>query len=263
MLSIIVPTLGTRLVELRQLLDSLEKQTFKQFETIIAIQGNHDEVAQVAAEFKLDIKICNLNKRGLSYARNKAIDLISESCSLVTFSDDDCWYPENAFEIVSSRMKGGKDCRCYQIYDPTINEYYKNYPKEPNQSFSYREILGVSSIEIFIPKFIIDSGVRFDERFGLGTPYPSGEENIFLFDIVKKQYTVSYSPEIIVYHLKPNWASKEYIFKGKGALFSRLYNRPLALIMIIIYSLKKYKFSSDLFQDMKRMFLEVLNYKNK
>ncbi len=258
MLAIIVPTLGNRIDELKRLFDSLEKQSNSNFEVILSVQGNHDTIRVLVDKYNMPVKICNLYAKGLSYARNKAIKLIDSNATLVTFSDDDCWYPAYAVECALINFNNENCSICYKIHDPIINAPYTIVEKN---KLNLRDSLKVSSIEIFISKNIIDSGITFDERFGLGTKYPSGEENIFLFDIIKSQYNIKYFPEVIVYHLKPQWTNKEYIFKGKGALFAKLYNRYIALIFIIIYALKKSEYSSNIKSDFMIMFKEVISYK--
>ena len=44
MISILVPTMGTRENELKRLIESLKKQTYKNFEVVIVSQSNHDMV---------------------------------------------------------------------------------------------------------------------------------------------------------------------------------------------------------------------------
>jgi len=247
---------------MEELLDSLAQQANKQFEVICAIQGNLEAVNNLLLKYSFPVKSLSLKRRGLSFARNEALKLVSKDAKFVTLSDDDCWYPPHTVERVLELGEDFNGCLCFQIFDPKINEYYKHYNDAFDGNVSLRKSLKVSSIEIFISKEIIDTGVRFDERFGLGTNYPSGEENIFLFDIIKKGSTIKYYPEIIVFHLKPVWKNKEYIFKGKGALFARLYNKPLAYLMVNLYAVMKSKYSNNLFMDIRNMVAEVRTFNN-
>ena len=57
MLSIIIPTLGNRLVELNRLMFSLQNQTSKQFEVICAVQDNHESVKSLMGQYDLNIKV--------------------------------------------------------------------------------------------------------------------------------------------------------------------------------------------------------------
>ncbi|MFD0749632.1 glycosyltransferase family 2 protein [Mucilaginibacter calamicampi] len=262
MLSIIIPTIGKKIPELTRLFDSLAQQTCQEFEAILAIQDNHAQIEQLTLAYQFPIKICNLYKKGLSYARNQSLGLISNAATLVTFSDDDCWYPLDTVATVLADYQQYNTSICYQIFDPLKNEPYKEYQPNKLEQVSLRQSLKISSIEIFVPKTVIDSGICFDERFGLGTAFPSGEENIFLFDAIKAGVKILYFPKPIVYHQKPEWSNKEYIFKGKGALFSKLYNRPLALMMSVFYAYKKREYSQNIMADLLRMINEAIYFKN-
>jgi hypothetical protein len=151
-------------------------------------------------------------------------------------------------------------CVCFKIFDPYLNKFYKNYQINTTTKLSKLQTLKVSSIEIFVPKSVIDKNIKFDEKFGLGTNFPSGEENIFLFDLLENKFEIIYYPDVIVYHSVPVWTNKEYIFKGKGALFTRLYNKPLAIIFVLIYSIKKFSYFTKFKSQFIQMIKEVIVY---
>ena len=46
-ISVLVPTLGTREMEIRRLLETLEKQSYKDFEIIFVTQDNHEIVKDI------------------------------------------------------------------------------------------------------------------------------------------------------------------------------------------------------------------------
>lgn len=260
MLCIIVPTLGNRIVEINNLFASLHNQTNKNFYVLCMVQGNYNEVLNIIGVYDFDFKVIELNKKGLSYSRNIAFNYIREETTYITFSDDDCWYPSVMVAKINEIVYNDMQCVCFRIFDPQKNLFYKNYNINPINGLSKFQTLKVSSIEIFLPKSIIENKVKFDEKFGLGTSYPSGEENIFLFDLLKNNYNINYYPDIIVFHEIPIWANKEYIFKGKGALFTRLYNKPIALILVLIYSFKKFNYFTNFRKQCLQMFLEVFSF---
>ena len=99
-ISVLVPTLGTREEELNRLIDTLEKQTYKNFEVIFVTQGNHDKIANMIKSHKhLTIKQLKMNTKGLSKARNVGLKAVTGD--IVILSDDDCWYPFDAFEHIT------------------------------------------------------------------------------------------------------------------------------------------------------------------
>ena len=69
-LSILLPTLGARIDELKRLFISLENQNNKSFELIIVSQGNHKIIEELLREFSFKYKQIKIDKKGLSLARN-------------------------------------------------------------------------------------------------------------------------------------------------------------------------------------------------
>jgi glycosyltransferase involved in cell wall biosynthesis len=242
MISIIIPTLGTRELELKRLFVSLSEQTHQEFEVILVSQGNHELVERIVESYDFTIKLIKLSKKGLSHSRNVGMKYVSGN--IVTFSDDDCWYKNTAFEEVVEHFQTTDDhIVCYQIYDPERNEYYKAYPEEPCKHISIQDIFRKSSIEIFIDLDKVDKKmISFHEQFGLGATYPSGEENIFLYKMHKNKHRISYIPEVVVYHKKPSIDSRLNFntFIGKGPLFKQMFNTPVGFVLLTLLFAKKF-----------------------
>lgn len=244
--SVIIPTLGAREKELIRLLKSLKLQIYKNFQVIVVSQENHMVVEGIINPFNefLSVKHVKLNQKGLSKARNAAIPYVTGD--VVTFSDDDCWYPENAFEQVNNAFKNNptSDVFCFQIFDPDLNSYYKNYPNLYNEKLKMRQLFQKSSIEIFVHLGKIrKEELKFNEEFGLGAKYPSGEENILLRELFRKNYTISYINYIIVYHVKPSQKSRLNLktFQSKGPLFKEMFGPFVGFFMLTALFLKKFK----------------------
>ena len=62
-ISLIVPTLGTRELEIRRLIDSLNLQTCKNFEVIFVTQDNHQNVENILKSADFEYKQVKLHKR--------------------------------------------------------------------------------------------------------------------------------------------------------------------------------------------------------
>lgn len=242
MISLILTTLGTRKDELYRLLDSLKQQTDQDFEVILVSQDNHDDVAELLSSFSFPHTHVKMMERGLSRGRNEGLKYVKGD--VVTFSDDDCWYPPKALATVHETLaKNNCDIACFQIYDPEQNVYYKDYPENKDE-VTGRQIFRKSSIEIFISlKSIPLSDLAFDNDFGLGAKYPSGEENIFLKGLVDKGAKMYYFPEVVVYHLKPLAATRLTPAQliSKGPLFKKMYSTPLSVILVTLFFAKKIK----------------------
>lgn len=239
--SLIITTLDNRPVEFKRLLDSLKNQTFKNFELIVVSQGNDSLTKDLLNECGLSFSHFFSSKKGLSIARN--IGLKHVHGHYASISDDDCWYPTDALEKVYNTFfyNPSYSVACFQIFDPISDIFYKKYFNQEHRLNRF-SICKVSSIEIFFNNEIIEKGVIFDERFGLGGIYNSGEENLFLNDILRCNYHIYYVPKIIVYHRR--YANRkvsmdfQYV-KGKFYLFQNLY--PLfGFIFYYIFYIKHF-----------------------
>ena len=96
LISIVVPVYNVENY-LRQCLDSISEQTYKNFECILINDGSTDNSKQIAEEFLLDsrFKLINQSNKGLSEARNTGISHIREESTFVAFVDsDDYIYPD-------------------------------------------------------------------------------------------------------------------------------------------------------------------------
>ena len=262
MFSLILPTLGTRLLEFRRLLNSLVKQDGIELELIVVAQGNFIEIKKIVNDFKniLNIILIESNEKGLSRARNIGLSYIQGS--IVVFTDDDCWYPPNIFEKICPKIEDSQICT-FQIFDPERNELFKNYPTVKTKHQSIFKTFKVSSIEIFIN--VKDLGIEniiFDESFGLGAKYPSGEENILLLDLIKKNYKINYYPEVVVFHpiTEKDFNQKDLFVKG--AFLRRNFNLFSCIFLGLGFFLKKKHLVNNKMTSLFKILEGSFSYKN-
>lgn len=99
--SLIMPTINV-IDELVLFLESLARQTFKDFELVVVDQNEHDEVFKILKRYEklFDIKYTKSEEKGLSLNRNKG--LILRKGEIVGFPDDDCEYADDTLEKVVS-----------------------------------------------------------------------------------------------------------------------------------------------------------------
>lgn len=85
--SVVVPTFN-RSDDLSRCLESLSRQTYSDFDVIIANGGDYSNVARIAGEFRnLRIKILNQERKGLTEARN--LGWRHAQSDILCFIDDD------------------------------------------------------------------------------------------------------------------------------------------------------------------------------
>lgn len=235
-ISILVPTLGNRIDEIRRLLNSLLVQTYKEFEVIFVSQDNHDVLKSIMDDFSmLELKQIIINEKGLSNARNSGLDYCKGE--IVIFSDDDCWYPNDAMETINEQFYNKDiDVLLTKIYDLERRIELRSYSGQQSIIKRKYELLSRSSIEIAIKRKSIV--YNFDELFGLGGIYASGEEIDFLLMNFKKDKVYYFLPKITVYHPKKE-RIKDTGVKAKGALYSKHFNVYISLLVLIRDLIKK------------------------
>jgi len=183
-------------------------------------------------------------ERGLSRSRNHALNhAAGEICLL---SDDDLHYKEDIEDIIIQAFDENPtaDIITFQIETPE-GKPFKNYKTEPFWH-NKRTIMRVSSVEMaFKRNAIEESHLRFDDNFGLGAEFPTGEENIFLSDALNKGLKLLYMPIPIVIH-PPESSGQNYdnikLVQAKGAMFERIFGLK-GYAVSFLFTLKKYKSS--------------------
>ena len=101
--SVIVPVYN-RIDEVEDLLQSLTKQSFTDFETIIVEDGSTMPCEDTVKKFqdRIDVKYYFKDNEGRSIARNHGIERASGDYFI--FFDSDCVIPKNYFEILDKRL---------------------------------------------------------------------------------------------------------------------------------------------------------------
>lgn len=206
----------------------------------------------------------SFKEKGLSRSRNHALELTQ--ADIVLISDDDIHYLSSVEETITTAFKTHPeaDIITFQIETPEGTPF-RNYAAKPFWH-TKKSILSVCSVEIAMRiQSIHNKDLRFDEQFGLGTNFPSGEENIFLTDALKKGLKILFIPHPIVIHPQGSSGSSYDILavtQAKGALFYRIFG-ILAYPISIVFSYKKYPHSSHTFWEfIKIMFEGIKHYRS-
>ena len=202
-----------------------------------------------------DVLVSQIPGKGLTKSRNNAIRIATGDVCVI--ADDDVRYTNEYFDkIIDSDRLGIYDIICFKINTGDGNPEYKNYPLKQIIINSLKDHVP-SSIEItFKRKLIVENCIDFDERFGLGSWLNGGEENLFVYDAIKKGLKVGFIPEYIVEHpfestIKsfPKYAQRRVRVTGAlDARFNGLISIPKAFIATI-------KSSPDLIRHKKNPFV--------
>jgi len=178
-----------------------------------------------------DVCLTFIEGRGLSANRNNA--LAHSRADVVLIADDDCRYTSEDLRRAVRFMEHNPS---YDIVCFASASYeglpLKQYPKRPTL---YKEAVSQgyypSSVEICMRRNL---GLRFDERFGLGSKFLcAGEEDVFLHDAFRAGYTIVVNSLIVACtdsrttggHLVGN----KKLQLTKGAVFRYIYGLPGAM----------------------------------
>lgn len=132
-------------------------------------------------------------ERGLSRSRNMAI--AAADADVCILCDNDVEYlPDYEMRIKDGFLKH-PDADLIVFYIKRKEKPVPNYKR--SKRMGYLSVMKIFSPEIAFKRSSIE-GLRFDERFGAGSGrYLMGEENIFLYDCLKKGLKIYYEPVMI------------------------------------------------------------------
>jgi glycosyltransferase involved in cell wall biosynthesis len=202
MISLIVATVN-RVDELQRLLNSLDVQTFREFEVIVVDQNVDDRLVPVLREHS-DVVLrhvrCGL---GVSMARNVGLRIAAGD--IIAVPDDDCWYPPN---LLADLMQWFKMYPTYDVLlvgarDPSGKIMTPLWP--PGAGRCTKESVlycAAGAFSGFMRARVIKSVGFFNEEIGPGTDsqYKSGEDIDYFIRTIALGFHVWYEPSFTVYH---------------------------------------------------------------
>ena len=241
---------------------SIIDRTNIQTNAVLINQSDFNEYKTLKFESS-DVKFFSTTERGLSNSRNKAIELASGDICLVC-DDDEFLYKDYEDMILKAYS---------EIPDADLIAFKFLYPQKTYSNaikkIGYINASTISSVELtFKRERVIDSKIKFNNYFGSGSIYSSGEENIFLYDCLKKGLKIYYVPiEIgkLVEGKESMWFNgfNENYFFNKGAWLSACF--PLLKLVLIFYVTFRFRKLSELnsMLTFKYLWYGMRAYKNK
>jgi len=191
------------------------------------------------------VRVFDYAETGLSRSRNRALS--HAGADIAVIADDDVRHPPAAPARVAAAFAANPqaDIITFQAQTPG-GAPFKKYPTRARRH-TVRSVMRVSSWEIALrPAAIRAAGLRFDERFGLGAEFPTGEENIFLVDALRRGLHVRYQPQVIAVHPAASSGadlSTAAAVRAKGAAFRRMFGAAF-LPLALAFAVKKYRASA-------------------
>ena len=218
--SLLVATVN-RKEPLRRLFDSLNKQTYRNFEVLIADQNPAGFLDEISASADFPLTRIAMPPKGVSAARNALLKL--SKGDIIAFPDDDCWYAPQALERVRSLFAA----------NPALGGILAAWADTPQNSPSGSSLSPVNRTGAFrqagtLIQFYRREALQcvyFDPELGPGTglPYGSGEDTDFLLQALARGVLVGRTPEVLVYHPKPDPADPALIPKVRSYAHGRMH----------------------------------------
>jgi glycosyltransferase involved in cell wall biosynthesis len=205
LVSLLICTLG-RTSELGYLLDSLDAQTYRNFEVILVDQNHDDRLASLLQQFEKRLSIKHLRSlRGLSHGRNAGLSSVRGT--IVAFPDDDCEYPPDLLARVVQTLDSSPTIAglCGRTINSHGQDVVSKFDRDPGPISAINLWWRSTSATIFLRTAVTRDIGSFDERLGAGsgTPWGAGEEIDYLCRALKSGYKLIYDPELCVLHPSP------------------------------------------------------------
>ena len=185
------------------------------------------------------IKWINSTERGLSKSRNMALRYAT--ADIVILADEDEELCDDYNRIISDVFEKYEDAIFVGFQVEGIEKNFKIYKGRESKIGMLRS-MRMSSVELaFRRSEIYDAGVKFNEHIGAGTKYLLGEENAFLFSLLRYNKSAYYVPKVIAkIHIGDStWFTgynKSYMI-ARGAAFTAM-SKTLSGILIFQFALR-------------------------
>ncbi|WP_083930232.1 glycosyltransferase family A protein [Chitiniphilus shinanonensis] len=187
-----------------------------------------DQLPEAAAVYPAAARVVGVQETGLSRSRNRA--LAQAQGDIAVLADDDVHHaPQLAAALGEAYARTGADFITFN-----------NGSQRPQGSgglkpHTRRSVLQVSSCLISLrPEPFRRAGLRFDERFGLGAAFASGEENILLYEALGRGLKGWHLDLPLVFHdaVSTGYRFTPELAESKGALQLRLFGAAGYLSML-------------------------------
>ena len=191
------------------------------------------------------VKMVTTDKRGTSLNRNTAIAHADFVAEYVMFSDDDLCFYDGYEQTVLSAFKELPDADAIKFNVRCVSERKISMASITTAHRAARRETGSWGVCVLAVKAdkLRQSSLRFNERFGPGTPNYCGEDSIFLQEMFKQGWRVYTHPAVIadIDQTESSWFEgyNEKHFTVKGMVFSEMY--PLLCYPLAVRS--AYRFS--------------------
>lgn len=193
---------------------SIIKKSNVQSDVLVINQCDENRFEEYVFENRLGVlcnaRIIHTTERGLSKSRNMAIKNAKGDICLIC-DDDEFLYDNYVQNIKNTYLDYPKaSLITFQIANRLGGKHGR---KKPHRVL-WISALRTASVQItFRRKSILKNNILFDTSLGAGVSKAGGEENLFLYDCIKKKLFIQYEP-IYIANLLSNTSCKSSWFHG-------------------------------------------------
>jgi glycosyltransferase involved in cell wall biosynthesis len=199
--SLILATLG-RDVELIYFLNSLQNQTYRNFELIIIDQNRDGKIDSVIAACKMRFPVNHIKVEFKGNARARDYGIRYAQGDIIAFPDDDCIYEKDVLEKVVDKFREKPDIAILSggSYDFSKTHFSIGVNSKVPRYFSQYYMMGVEFTHFFNLARMDRSEFYLDHDFGIGSKYPGAEGFELLYRLLRAGNKAFYEPQIRIYH---------------------------------------------------------------
>ncbi|TRW22976.1 glycosyltransferase family 2 protein [Flavobacterium zepuense] len=231
----------------RQSLDFLEPMfPFGHFYNYnLLVVNQTDESALLTSPYPT-VRVINAFEKGLAKSRNLALQNAEGALCVIT--DDDIVFKPTFADAVCNAFNLNPDATLitFRILN-VVGQLYKKYPNSRQVTTTPLQRLGIMSVEMVVNlKKIKESGILFNENFGLGTQFTMGEEAVFTHELHEKNSTIVMEPAVIARHCGTDTHARVSVkqkYYVQGALFTAIFKNKyfIWVLLKLLYELKSGK----------------------
>lgn len=181
----------------------------------------------------------SLKERGVGLSRNTA--LVRATGDIVVFADDDVVYNDGYENIIESAFNNQKNADALTFCLDVIGDKRKDKDEFGLHRLNLRNSLRYGTYRLACKRdALLKNRISFSLLFGGGAKFNSGEDNIFITDLIKKKCKI-YATSVNIGTVAQNESTwfkgyDEKYFYDKGVLMSTIYKRfvyALTALLII------------------------------
>lgn len=189
------------------------------------------------------IQFLTFNERGIGLSRNNA--LMRADADIVVFGDQDIEYVDQYESIIVSEFENNPKADMIVFNVPSKNPERLTYMIKRKSRVRLYNCSRYGAVKMAIrTDKVRQNNIYFSLMFGGGAKYSSGEDSLFIHDVIKSGLRVYACTNIIGYVAQDSstWFSgyTDTYFKDKGVLFGYLSPR-LSYLRGLAYVIRKYR----------------------